>query len=156
MKKLIKSLNIVLLSTALPFHAAAAEVKSPDNAKPNATKIEQQQIQRVTQTWLKAWNRHAIDDILSHYADDVELTSPFVAKLFKQASGTITGKKNLRIYFQKGLTTYPKVKFKWLATLNGADSVMLIYRAVNNVLVAETMYFNDDGKIVKVIAHYSK
>ncbi len=156
MKKLIKNISIVLLSVALPFHVAA-EVKSPDNAKPKTTKIEQQQIQRMTETWLNAWNRHALDDIMSHYAEDVELTSPFVAKLFKQSSATITGKENVKLYFKKGLTTYPKLKFKLLTRLNGARSIMLIYRTtINNVLAAETMYFNDDGKIAKVIAHYSK
>ena len=49
--------------------------------------------------WIGAWNSHHIDAILSHYADDVEFTSPFVVRLLNQLDGTLHGLVELRSYF---------------------------------------------------------
>ena len=34
--------------------------------------------QDFAQEWIAAWNSHDLDRILSHYAEDVEVTSPLV------------------------------------------------------------------------------
>ena len=55
--------------------------------------------------WLTAWNAHDLERILAHYSEDVELTSPFVAKLTGRSEGVLRGKAALRDYFARGLTS---------------------------------------------------
>src|SRR5437660_91789 len=55
--------------------------------------------------WVAAWNRHDLDAILSHYADDVVFTSPFAVRL--TGDGTVRGKPALRAYFAAALTRLP-------------------------------------------------
>jgi hypothetical protein len=53
--------------------------------------------------WTEAWNGHDLDSIMTHYEDEIELTSPVAARLL----GVSDGKANLRAYFQRGLQAYP-------------------------------------------------
>ena len=39
------------------------------------------------QEWIAAWNSHDLSRILVHYAEDVELISPLVAKLTGSSTG---------------------------------------------------------------------
>jgi len=43
--------------------------------------ISKEKAQELVQDWIEIWNSNNIDDILSHYRDDVVFTSPFVVKL---------------------------------------------------------------------------
>lgn len=111
---------------------------------------------RTAQEWIQSWNSHDLDSILSHYSDDVEFTSPFIVKLMGVQSGTIHGKARLREYFGVGLSAYPELKFELLRVLSGVNSFTLFYKSVKDMLAAEVMMLNDEGKISKVIAHYSQ
>lgn len=105
--------------------------------------------------WLTAWNRHDLDAILSHYADDIEFTSPFVAKLLGEADGTVHGKAKLREYFAKGLAAYPDLAFELHQVFCGVNSLTLMYRSVNNLMASEVMELNARNQITRVHAHYS-
>ena len=37
--------------------------------------------ERLAREWVEAWNAHDLERILSHYAEDVEFASPFVAAI---------------------------------------------------------------------------
>jgi ketosteroid isomerase-like protein len=41
------------------------------------------------QEWIAAWNARDLELILAHYADEVELSSPFVLKTTRQPAGLI-------------------------------------------------------------------
>ena len=41
--------------------------------------------------WVKAWNAHDLDRILSHFADNVVFTSPVVAQFQHESGGVIRG-----------------------------------------------------------------
>ncbi len=105
--------------------------------------------------WIEAWNGHQIEAILSHYAQDVEFTSPFVVRLLNEPSGTLHGLVALRSYFLKGLETYPDLRFELIEILEGVNSVTLYYHSVKNLMAAEVMVLNEKGKISRVLAHYS-
>lgn len=117
--------------------------------------IVQNQAEIIAQKWIEDWNHHDLEAILSHYAEDIEFSSPFIIKLLGNANGKISGKNALKDYFAKGLAAYPDLKFELLATLKGVNSVVLYYRSVNNLLAAEFMEINADGLVSRVIAHYS-
>jgi hypothetical protein len=104
--------------------------------------------------WVEAWNSHLLDSILSHYADKVQFTSPFIVRLMNEPSGTILGRDKLRPYFEKGLQAYPDLHFKLIEVLEGVDSVTLYYHSVKNLMTAEVMFFDDQGKVSRVVAHY--
>src|SRR5437867_12785339 len=64
--------------------------------------------------WVAAWNAHDLERILAHYTEDVELSSPFVAKLTGQSEGVLRGKAALRHYFARGLEAYPTLRFDFI------------------------------------------
>jgi ketosteroid isomerase-like protein len=43
--------------------------------------IDPDTARRVAGEWFDAWNRHDLEAVLGHYADDVEFTSPFAVEL---------------------------------------------------------------------------
>ena len=93
--------------------------------------------------------------MLSHYADNVEFTSPVIFELLGDPSGTIRGKEALRSYFEKGLAAYPNLRFELLHVLAGVDSVCIFYRSVHRGgLGAEVMVLNPQGQVARLMVHY--
>ena len=105
--------------------------------------------------WISAWNSHDLAAILSHYSNEVVLTSPVAARILNDPSGRITGKDALRAYFQKGLEAYPSLSFQLVDVLKGLSSVVLYYVNHANTKTAEFMEFDEGGRVVRVIANYS-
>ena len=118
--------------------------------------IDPELARRVAEEWFDAWNRHDLDAVLAHYADDVEFTSPFAVELTGRADGTLRGLDELRSYFGRALAAFPELRFTDLRVALGVSSITLVYRSVRSLEAAETMFFGDDGKIVRVLAHYSE
>lgn len=116
--------------------------------------ITQQQAERLARAWVEAWNRHDVDGIMAHYTNDVVFTSPLVAALANEPSGTLRRASVLRAYFAKGLVAYPQLRFELLDVLTGMDSVTLYYRSINDKVAAEVMSLNADGLIARVEVHY--
>src|SRR6266496_3152475 len=114
-----------------------------------------QQAQQFSRDWCEAWNSHDLAAIMSHYADNVVLTSPTAAKLLKDPSGTVNGKDALLNYFSVGLKAYPNLRFEVLNVTCGVSSVVVYYHNQNGVKVSEFMELDSGGKVMRVIAHYS-
>jgi len=110
---------------------------------------------QLSEDWIAAWNSHDVEKILSHYAEDIEFTSPFVAQVLGKPDGTLQGKKALREYFQKGLSLIPNLKFIYENTALGVNSITVLYRNTAGTLAAETMVLGEDGKVVKAMAQYA-
>jgi hypothetical protein len=110
---------------------------------------------RFAAEWIAAWKSHDLDRILAHYTDDFEMSSPVIAQLMKEPSGTLRGKANVRAYWAKALQANPALQFELLTTLTGANSLTLYYRGARG-LAAEVFHFDRDGKVVKAYAHYAQ
>jgi ketosteroid isomerase-like protein len=104
--------------------------------------------------WIESWNTHDLARIMSHYADDVEFTSPFAVKLAGDETGVVRGKAELEKYFSRALETFPELHFELFHVLTSVRSITLFYRSVNDLLAAEAMQFDDNGKIARALAHY--
>lgn len=117
--------------------------------------ISDAQAHELAQNWIEAWNAHDIDQIMSHYAEDIILTSPVAAKLLNEPSGTVVGKMALRSYFKKGLEVYPDLKFELLDVMWGLSSVVLYYVNQNGTKTGEFMGVDSTGTITKVVANYN-
>lgn len=111
--------------------------------------------QTLANHWVAAWNAHDLDQIMSHYDDNVELTSPVAARLLGIADGRVTGKTNLRAYFEKGLAAFPDLHFHLEDVLWGLNSVVLYYTNQRGTRTAEFMELGANGKVARVIAHYN-
>lgn len=110
---------------------------------------------RFAADWFAAWNRHDLDQILSHYADDFEMNSPTIIRIAGEPSGRLKGKAGVRAYWAKALQKFPDLRFEPVATLLGVDSVTLCYRGVNGVMSADVLAFGAGGKVVWSHAYYA-
>lgn len=105
------------------------------------------------QEWIEAWNGHDLDRVLSHYAEDFTMSSPYIAQIAGVASGTLTGKESVRAYWAAALQKMPTLRFEHRQTLVGADSVTIYYRGVRG-MAAEVFFFGQDRLVIRAAAHY--
>ena len=111
--------------------------------------------ERFAAEWIDAWNTHDLKRVLSHYADDFEMSSPYIVQIAGEPSGTLRGKAAVGAYWKKALELVPDLKFELLTVLVGVDSVTLHYKGARGRFVAEVLHFRSDGKVAKAFAHYA-
>ncbi|HYX68675.1 MAG TPA: nuclear transport factor 2 family protein [Terriglobales bacterium] len=107
------------------------------------------------QGWVRAWNAHDLDAIMSHYAPEVVLTSPAAAKLLGDPSGRVAGKEAVRSYFARGLEAFPNLSFELLDVMWGVSSVVLYYVNQRGTKTGEFMEFDAQQKVIRVVANYT-
>lgn len=111
--------------------------------------------QHFAQEWVTAWNSHDLEKILHHYSDDFSITTPMIKIAMGVETGTLSGKDNIREYWAAALKKIPDLHFKLVDVTTSVDSIALYYHSVMNKMAIEVMFFNAEGKVNKVIAHYS-
>jgi len=107
------------------------------------------------QEWVAAWNAHDLDRILSHYAADAEMTSPFIGAVMPEPSGTLKGQAALRAYWSQALKRFPDLSFKIIEVLAGVESLVICYHSVQGRRAAEVLWFDEGGKVTRGVAHYT-
>lgn len=117
--------------------------------------ITEDKTRNLAAHWIQAWNSHDLDEIMSHYGEDVVLISPVAARILNDPSGTVKGKDALRAYFKRGLEVYPNLKFDLLDVMWGLSSVVLYYVNQKGTKTGEFMEIDSKGKVVRVVANYS-
>ena len=110
---------------------------------------------KLSEHWVQAWNSHDLDEIMSHYDEDIVLVSPIAVSILGDPSGTIVGKNAVRSYFEKGLSTYPNLEFQLIEIMWGISSIVLHYMNQNGRKGGEYMEINSGGQITKVVANYN-
>lgn len=113
------------------------------------------QFDRFAAEWLAAWNSHDIEAIMSHYAADVTVKSPFLVDAAPGSGGTVTGRDALRELYSKAFQKYPDLRFEPIRTLVSTESLVIHYRSVENLLAAETFVLDNAGKATLVLCHYA-
>jgi ketosteroid isomerase-like protein len=114
-----------------------------------------EQAEEFANEWLAAWNAHDLDQILSHYEDDFEMSSPVIRRIMDEPSGTLKGKERIAEYWGKALARSPDLHFEKLHVLRGANSVTIIYRG-HRGLSAEVFLFAETGRVAAAFAHYEQ
>ena len=110
--------------------------------------------ERFATEWIEAWNAHYLDRVLSHYANDFEMSSPYIVSLAGEASGTLIGKSAVGAYWRKALSLFPDLHFDLVSVLAGVSSITLIYKGARGRLVAEVFHFDAEKKVSRASAHY--
>ncbi|MGE3152845.1 MAG: nuclear transport factor 2 family protein [Nitrospiraceae bacterium] len=118
--------------------------------------LTEQTARLLADDWLRAWNAHDLESILSHYADQIVLVSPIAATLLNTPTGTVKGKDALRAYFRQGLEVYPDLRFELLDVLWGISSLVLYYVNQKGTKAGEFMELDAQGQIARVVANYNR
>ena len=111
-------------------------------------------LQELAAEWIAAWNSHDLERVLLLYTDESEMTSPYIAKLGFDESGTLRGKDRLRTYWSKALTLRPHLHFVLIEAFVGPDSVAVLYRNDLGKQVCEYLRLDDAGKIRQASGNY--
>lgn len=93
--------------------------------------------------------------VLSHYTDDVEMSSPFIVGFTGEPSGTLRGKESVRAYWQIALERVPDLHFELLEVLAGVNSIVIYYNAVMGKRASEVFFLGENGKVFQAFAHGS-
>jgi len=109
---------------------------------------------RFAAEWIDAWNAHDLGAVLEHYEDDFEMSSPIIIAMMGEPSGTLRGKEAVRRYWIRALNALPDLRFEHVATLVGANSLVIHYKGHRGA-VAEFFHFGPTGKVAHAFAHYA-
>jgi hypothetical protein len=110
--------------------------------------------EHFAEQWISAWNRRDLELVLSHYADDFVMSSPLIATIVQEPSGTLRGKQAVGAYWKQALALTPVLQFELVSTLVGADSVTIYYKGVRG-MAAEVFFFDAEGRVIEACAHYA-
>ena len=110
---------------------------------------------KFAREWILSWNSHDLDRILSHYADDVEVTTPMIKVAMGIESGTIQGKPLVRQYWHAALEKVPDLHFELVECTQSINSIAIYYKAVMGKMAIEVMFFDASGLVSRVIVHYN-
>jgi hypothetical protein len=105
--------------------------------------------------WIEAWNSHDLERILSHYSEDVEVTSALMEMVLGPGRTSLQGKKALRGYWGRALERYPDLRFVLFRAYAGPQSLVLHYQSVQGLIAAECMELDEQGAVRRVLAHYA-
>ena len=97
--------------------------------------------------WVRAWNAHDIEAVLSHFHDDVVFTSPVAARVLPETGGVVRGKPALRDYWATALQTLPDLHFDIVGVYRGESALVINYRNQRGGLVNEVLIFDADGLV---------
>lgn len=109
--------------------------------------------QQFARDWIGAWNRHDLDAVLAHCADDIELTAPRLPA----PANRLRGKPAVAAWWARALTpptltVGPRLELTAATTLIGTDGVVLLYRSGGR-LRAQTFRFRPNGQVSHTAIH---
>jgi len=103
--------------------------------------------------WIAAWNSHDLERIVSHYTDDIVFLSPVAQQ--RVGNGRVVGIASLRDYWGSGLKAQPNLHFELVKAHRGHECLTIYYRNHRAQVVAETVEFGPNGKVVRAYACYA-
>lgn len=102
--------------------------------------------------WIKAWNQHDIAKIAEFYAEECELSSPFIPEVINKPITEIKGLRNIRRYWEKAFAVMPNFSFELVSVMAGVDSIVITFHGIYSALSANAFYFDKDNKIIRSTA----
>jgi ketosteroid isomerase-like protein len=105
--------------------------------------------------WIAAWNSHDLDRVLAFYSDDFKMSSPYIANIAGEPSGTLHGKAAIRAYWEKAMSLFPDLHFTLNTAYLGVNSVVICYTNQAGGRRGEILFFGKDGKCFQTDAHHA-
>lgn len=110
----------------------------------------------IWQSWLDAWNRHDLEGIVAHYAEEVEFVSQSVVDLGMGAAGSLVGKPALHQVFKAGLQLDVNLVFTPIHAFVGVREHALYYIGFRRRHVIEVHELDARGKIIIARAYHGQ
>jgi hypothetical protein len=101
--------------------------------------------------WIEAWNSGDLERLSDYFSDDFATWAPATSQASGDLTGILTGKTAAMTAWARARTLIPEVRFALISTLVGQNNLTLYYRGIRARLAAETFYFNNEFKILKVV-----
>ncbi len=70
----------------------------------------------VYREWDRRTRAHDIDGLLELYTHDAVLETPLIARILDRQSGVLTGREQIRPFFQRGTDNRPNDLVRWYRT----------------------------------------
>ncbi|NPA12356.1 MAG: nuclear transport factor 2 family protein [Aquificae bacterium] len=125
--------------------------------KNNQQKTGKSPIQERVDSWIEAWNSKDLEKILENYAETGELYDPKIKEVFPDTY-ILTGKENLKKYFEVILKVFPKLKIKPLGLwIKGHLALLEYYIYVDEtskIDVVSKFYLNKQNLIQGHFVYY--
>jgi ketosteroid isomerase-like protein len=112
-------------------------------------------LQKFAAEWIHSWNSHDLDQILSHYSSDIQVTTPMIKLATGGQMDSLDGKQAVRAYCKLALEKIPDLNFELIDLTAGVDLIALYYKSVMGKMAIEVMFFNQEGKINRMYAFYT-
>jgi hypothetical protein len=106
------------------------------------------------QHWVEAWNRRDLNQILEHYAADVEFEADTVVRRWQKPDGKLKGLTELREHFRLGLELAPNLHFEIEDVFASPSGYAVLYNRENGNRVLDAVELNLEGKASRVKAFY--
>ncbi|HLO98157.1 MAG TPA: nuclear transport factor 2 family protein [Fimbriimonas sp.] len=111
-------------------------------------------MREFAEEWIDGWNSLDIDRILSHYSEEIVFTSPRALARLPESKGTVRGLEQLRDYWSPLPQIRPNLHFTLQTVLETVEGCTIVYKDENGLIVAETIMFDADGKVVRgIVSH---
>ena len=94
-----------------------------------------------SRTWEAAWNRHDIEEVLIHFAEDAIFTSPVARGVRFAADGIVRGKGALRGYWLAALGKSPDLRLRVTAVYRGIDTIVIAFQNQQGIDRVEVLRF---------------
>ena len=118
--------------------------------------METEKYVSMAQNWIKAWNSRDMEEIMSHYADDIDFQSATVIRTLQRPDGRLKGKKDLREHFTRGLANAPKLHFTLEQVFFNPGGYGMLYSRENGNRVIECMELNEQGLVIRSRIFYAQ
>ncbi len=121
------------------------------------TVMDKDRVEEFAREWIAAWNRKDLEQVLVHFADDVQFTSPTAAVMV--GTPIVVGKDSLRAYWQAAIVRTGTLHFTLDHVVWDAerDELVILYTSVINdqrKRACEWMRFDAMGRVVAAEALY--
>jgi ketosteroid isomerase-like protein len=118
--------------------------------------INQQWAERFAREWAANWHAKDLEALLGHYSPDIVFRSPRISAVLGKPQASVAGLAELRDYWRKALDAAKEVRFEVASIGVGSDALTILYKNQRDDHVAETLVFDEQGKIIQGIVVYVK
>ena len=113
------------------------------------------EMRAIAERWIQAWNSGNLDEIMAHYATNVEFEANTVVRRGQKADGKLHGLSELREHFRAGLELAPDLHFEMEGLFTAPSGFAVLYRRENGNRVVDVVELDSDGKASRVKAFYA-
>jgi ketosteroid isomerase-like protein len=115
---------------------------------------EHSELAELGRKWIAAWNSRDLEQVLTLYADEAEMTSDLIARLGFSVQGSLRGKHNLRAYWTKALAGNTDLHLNEIAVYTSPNSLVVHYENQRGQKICEYLRVDRDGRIVQGSANH--